>query len=301
MIIGANIPRTKTQDDFRLIKMKENQDINRTVDDKILLLEKQMVQNESYNDQYLLTNSIENSGLPKNASISFHFQSIDVDKGRSYSKKESIQEFTTKQETAKYQSGNQGDSALMLLLNEFEKRFEQIEDRIEKNEKSHRANNMNSKQLQDILLQFQEKISNITQRLVKSESRLKQLEESFTQHKNQTDKKIIEYNSHIDQSLRSFIDSSLKIQKKIDKLTVKDSGNDVEILKHKVDNIQMNLTKTHDLLTQQVYEFQNMSSQFNQVSKCDVLKDVDQEIQSLKEQQYQTIEYLRQLQECLQN
>lgn len=42
----------------------------------------------------------------------------------------------------------------------------------------------------------------ILQKINKFEHKVKNLEDSFIQHKNNTEKRIIEYNNHVDQSLR---------------------------------------------------------------------------------------------------
>ena len=51
------------------------------------------------------------------------------------------------------------------------------------------------------------------------ENKIKQLEEILIQQRKITEKKIMDFNQNIDVSLQKFIESSLKIQNKIDKIT----------------------------------------------------------------------------------
>ncbi|CAK73469.1 unnamed protein product (macronuclear) [Paramecium tetraurelia] len=302
--------RANSIDEFRMINrrtQKENQNQNnRTLDEKLLLIEKQLAQNESYNDQYLLTNSIEANAVPmktQNQSISFNLQSIEND--RFNSKKNSIMEECQKKSydsmrdnASKYQSNN-NDSALVMLLNEFERRFEQIEERLQLSEKTNRQYQQNNKSSADYFNGIQEKLTLLLQRIGKFELKLKQLDEAFQSHKNQTDKRIIEYNQHVDQSLKSFLDVSIQIQKKIERITSKDNLTEVEVLKQKTDNLTYNLQRTHDLLNQQMNDFSQLQQSVNQVIREDYFNNLFEEIETIKDQYSQTMQYLKELQEFL--
>ncbi|CAD8067551.1 unnamed protein product [Paramecium sonneborni] len=303
--------RANSIDEFRMINrrtQKENQSQNnKTLDEKLLLIEKQLVQNESYNDQYLLTNSIEANAVPlktQNQSISFNLQSIEND--RFNSKKTSIMDECQKKSydsvrdnASKYQSNNNNDSALMMLLNEFERRFEQIEERLQMSEKTNRQYQQNNKSTADYFNGIQEKLTILLQRIGKFELKLKQLDEAFQSHKNQTEKRIIEYNQHVDQSLKSFLDVSLKIQKKIERITSKDNLTEVEVLKQKTENITYNLQRTHELLNQQMNDFNQLQQSVNQVIREDYFNNLFEEIETIKDQYQQTMQYLKDLQEFL--
>ncbi|CAD8063639.1 unnamed protein product [Paramecium sonneborni] len=302
--------RANSIDEFRMINrrtQKENQNQNnRTLDEKLLLIEKQLAQNESYNDQYLLTNSIEANVVPmktQNQSISFNLQSIEND--RFNSKKTSIMDECQKKSydsvrdnASKYQSNN-NDSALVMLLNEFERRFEQIEERLQMSEKTNRQYQQNNKSSADYFNGIQEKLTILLQRIGKFEQKLKQLDEAFQSHKNQTDKRIIEYNQHVDQSLKSFLDVSIKIQKKIERITSKDNLTEVEVLKQKTDNLTYNLQRTHELLNQQMNDFSQLQQSVNQVIREDYFNNLFEEIETIKDQYSQTMQYLKDLQEFL--
>ncbi|CAD8151116.1 unnamed protein product [Paramecium octaurelia] len=302
--------RANSIDEFRMINrrtQKENQNQNnRTLDEKLLLIEKQLAQNESYNDQYLLTNSIEANAVPmktQNQSISFNLQSIEND--RFNSKKNSLMEECQKKSydsmrdnASKYQSNN-NDSALVMLLNEFERRFEQIEERLQSSEKTNRQYQQNNKSSADYFNGIQEKLTLLLQRIGKFELKLKQLDEAFQSHKNQTDKRIIEYNQHVDQSLQSFLDVSIKIQKKIERITSKDNLTEVEVLKQKTDNLTFNLQRTHELLNQQMNDFSQLQQSVNQVIREDYFNNLFEEIETIKDQYSQTMQYLKELQEFL--
>ncbi|CAD8057476.1 unnamed protein product [Paramecium primaurelia] len=302
--------RANSIDEFRMINrrtQKENQNQNnRTLDEKLLLIEKQLAQNESYNDQYLLTNSIEANAIPmktQNQSISFNLQSIEND--RFNSKKNSIMEECQKKSydsvrdnAYKYQSNN-NDSALVMLLNEFERRFEQIEERLQMSEKTNRQYQQNNKSSADYFNGIQEKLTLLLQRIGKFELKLKQLDEAFQSHKNQTDKRIIEYNQHVDQSLKSFLDVSIKIQKKVERITSKDNLTEVEVLKQKTDNLTYNLQQTHNLLNQQMNDFSQLQQSVNQVIREDYFNNLFEEIETIKDQYSQTMQYLKELQEFL--
>ncbi|CAK65981.1 unnamed protein product (macronuclear) [Paramecium tetraurelia] len=302
--------RANSIDEFRMINrrtQKENQNQNnKTLDEKLLLIEKQLAQNESYNDQYLLTNSIEANAVPmktQNQSISFNLQSIEND--RFNSKKTSIMDECQKKSydsvrdnASKYQSNN-NDSALVMLLNEFERRFEQIEERLQLSEKTNRQYQQNNKSSADYFNGIQEKLTLLLQRIGKFELKLKQLDEAFQSHKNQTDKRIIEYNQHVDQSLKSFLDVSIQIQKKIERITSKDNLTEVEVLKQKTDNLTYNLQRTHELLNQQMNDFSQLQQSVNQVIREDYFNNVFEEIETIKDQYQQTMQYLKELQEFL--
>ncbi|CAD8050509.1 unnamed protein product [Paramecium primaurelia] len=302
--------RANSIDEFRMINkrtQKENQNQNnKTLDEKLLLIEKQLAQNESYNDQYLLTNSIEANAVPmktQNQSISFNLQSIEND--RFNSKKTSIMEECQKKSydsvrdnASKYQSNN-NDSALVMLLNEFERRFEQIEERLQLSEKTNRQYQQNNKSSADYFNGIQEKLTLLLQRIGKFELKLKQLDEAFQSHKNLTDKRIIEYNQHVDQSLKSFLDVSIQIQKKIERITSKDNLTEVEVLKQKTDNLTYNLQRTHELLNQQMNDFSQLQQSVNQVIREDYFNNLFEEIETIKDQYSQTMQYLKELQEFL--
>ncbi|CAD8142806.1 unnamed protein product [Paramecium pentaurelia] len=302
--------RANSIDEFRMINkrtQKENQNQNnKTLDEKLLLIEKQLAQNESYNDQYLLTNSIEANAVPmktQNQSISFNLQSIEND--RFNSKKTSIMDECQKKSydsvrdnASKYQSNN-NDSALVMLLNEFERRFEQIEERLQLSEKTNRQYQQNNKSSADYFNGIQEKLTLLLQRIGKFELKLKQLDEAFQSHKNLTDKRIIEYNQHVDQSLKSFLDVSIQIQKKIERITSKDNLTEVEVLKQKTDNLTYNLQRTHELLNQQMSDFSQLQQSVNQVIREDYFNNLFEEIETIKDQYSQTMQYLKELQEFL--